>query len=71
MCVSLLVPFPEAGLLLQSLFDGDFEAVVLSPQVLDLQGGGDCSNGEAIDAYLERLVLAYLNDRTEENNVDW
>lgn len=66
----LLVCFPEAGPLLQSLFDGDFEAVLLSPQVLDLLGGGDGSDGESIDAYLERRVLAYLNDSTQEDKAD-
>uniref|UniRef100_A0A673W3B5 Tetratricopeptide repeat protein 27 n=1 Tax=Salmo trutta TaxID=8032 RepID=A0A673W3B5_SALTR len=60
----------EAGPLLQSLFDGDFEAVLLSPQVLDLLGGGDGSDGESIDAYLERRVLAYLNDSTQEDKAD-
>uniref|UniRef100_A0A8C7FWF1 Tetratricopeptide repeat domain 27 n=1 Tax=Oncorhynchus kisutch TaxID=8019 RepID=A0A8C7FWF1_ONCKI len=60
----------EAGPLLQSLFDGDFEAVLLSPQVLDLLGGGDSSDGESIDAYLERRVLAYLNDSTQEDKAD-
>uniref|UniRef100_A0A4W5NG68 Tetratricopeptide repeat domain 27 n=1 Tax=Hucho hucho TaxID=62062 RepID=A0A4W5NG68_9TELE len=70
LCVSLLFPFPEKGPVLQSLFDQDFEAVLRSPQVLDLLGGGDCSDGEAIDAILERLVLAYLNDGTEEDKAD-
>uniref|UniRef100_A0A8C8EMZ3 Tetratricopeptide repeat protein 27 n=1 Tax=Oncorhynchus tshawytscha TaxID=74940 RepID=A0A8C8EMZ3_ONCTS len=60
----------EAGPLLQSLFDGDFEAVLLSPQVLDLLGGGDGSYGESIDDYLERRVLAYLNDSTQEDKAD-
>ncbi|XP_038816431.1 tetratricopeptide repeat protein 27 [Salvelinus namaycush] len=60
----------EAGPLLQSLFDGDFEAVLLSPQVLDLLGGGDGSDRESIDAYLERRVLAYLNDSTQEDKAD-
>uniref|UniRef100_A0A8C8CPE2 Tetratricopeptide repeat protein 27 n=1 Tax=Oncorhynchus tshawytscha TaxID=74940 RepID=A0A8C8CPE2_ONCTS len=60
----------HAGPLLQSLFDGDFEAVLLSPQVLDLLGGGDGSYGESIDDYLERRVLAYLNDSTQEDKAD-
>ncbi|KAK6328745.1 hypothetical protein J4Q44_G00007230 [Coregonus suidteri] len=60
----------EAGPVLQSLFDGDFEAVLLNPQVLDLLGGGDCSDGEAIDTYLERRILAYLNDSTEKDKAD-
>lgn len=40
---------------------GDFEAVLLSPQVLDLLAGdGSCSDGEDIEAYLEKRVLLYL-----------
>ncbi|KAL0964405.1 hypothetical protein UPYG_G00323400 [Umbra pygmaea] len=60
----------EAGPLLQSLLDGDFEAVLLSPQVLDLLGGGEICEGEAIEAYLERRFLAFLNDSTDENKTD-
>uniref|UniRef100_A0AAZ3RUD7 Uncharacterized protein n=1 Tax=Oncorhynchus tshawytscha TaxID=74940 RepID=A0AAZ3RUD7_ONCTS len=53
-----------------SPFERDFEAVLLSPQVLDLLGGGDCSDGDAIDAYLKRRVLTYLDDRTEDDKAD-
>ncbi|XP_054456556.1 tetratricopeptide repeat protein 27 [Anoplopoma fimbria] len=53
----------EAGPLLESLMEGDFEAVLLSPQVLDLLTGDDsCSEGEDIEAYLEKRVLLYLDD---------
>lgn len=61
---------PDAGSLLESLMEGDFEAVLLSPQVLDLlTGDGSCCEGEDIEAYLERQVLHYLtgginNDQT-------
>ncbi|XP_029376814.1 tetratricopeptide repeat protein 27 isoform X2 [Echeneis naucrates] len=41
--------------------DGDFEGVLLSPLVLDLlTGDGSCSEGENIEAYMERRVLLYL-----------
>ncbi|XP_060943099.1 tetratricopeptide repeat protein 27 [Limanda limanda] len=51
----------DAGSLLESLMEGDLEAVLLSPQVLDLLGGdGNCNEGEDIEAYLERRVLLYL-----------
>lgn len=40
---------------------GDFEAILRSPQVVDLlTGDGSCSEGEDIEAYLERRVLLYL-----------
>ncbi|XP_018550209.1 tetratricopeptide repeat protein 27 isoform X2 [Lates calcarifer] len=55
--------------------EGDFEAVLLSPQVLDLlTGDGSCCEGEDIEAYLERQVLHYLtgginNDQTNRELV--
>uniref|UniRef100_A0A668AQW6 Tetratricopeptide repeat protein 27 n=1 Tax=Myripristis murdjan TaxID=586833 RepID=A0A668AQW6_9TELE len=62
--------FPEVGSLLQSLLEGDFEAVLLSPQVLDLLAGDcACSDGEDIEAYLERQVLLYLSDDTKNDKV--
>ncbi|XP_031434471.1 tetratricopeptide repeat protein 27 [Clupea harengus] len=61
----------EGGPLLQSLLDGDFEAVLLSPQVLDLLGGeAEAVVGETIEAYLERKVLAYLSDSTEDDRTN-
>ncbi|XP_067091989.1 tetratricopeptide repeat protein 27 [Osmerus mordax] len=59
----------EAGSLLKCLLDGDYEAVLLSPQVLDLLGG-DGGAGEGIEAHLEKQVLAYLADRTEDDKAD-
>uniref|UniRef100_A0A4W6G529 Tetratricopeptide repeat protein 27 n=1 Tax=Lates calcarifer TaxID=8187 RepID=A0A4W6G529_LATCA len=65
----------DAGSLLESLMEGDFEAVLLSPQVLDLlTGDGSCCEGEDIEAYLERQVLHYLtgginNDQTNRELV--
>lgn len=51
----------EAGSLLESLMEGNFEAVLLSPHVLDLlNGDGSCGEEEDIEAYLERRVLLYL-----------
>ncbi|KAM7385051.1 hypothetical protein PAMP_001149 [Pampus punctatissimus] len=61
----------EAGSLLESLVDGDFEAVLLSPQVLDLlTGDGSCIEGEDIEAYLERRVLLYLAGGTNDDQSD-
>ncbi|KAM6956612.1 tetratricopeptide repeat protein 27 [Aplochiton taeniatus] len=64
----------ETGPLLRSLLEGDFEAVLLSPQVLDLlagEGGDDsCVAGETIEAYLERRVLAYLIDGSKDDKAD-
>ncbi|XP_068184321.1 tetratricopeptide repeat protein 27 isoform X2 [Antennarius striatus] len=58
-----------ASSLLESLVDGDFQAVLRSPQVAHLLAGdGSCSRGEeeAVDAYLERRVLLYLRSGAEE-----
>ncbi|KAF0027625.1 tetratricopeptide repeat protein 27 isoform X1 [Scophthalmus maximus] len=61
----------ETGSLLESLMEGDFEAVLLSPQVLDLLGGdGSCSEGEDIEAYLERRVLLYLTGGSDGDRTD-
>uniref|UniRef100_A0A8C3AND0 Tetratricopeptide repeat protein 27 n=1 Tax=Cyclopterus lumpus TaxID=8103 RepID=A0A8C3AND0_CYCLU len=54
----------KAGPLLDFLMEGDFEAVLRSPQVLDLlTGDGSCSDGEDLEAYLERQVLSLLSTR--------
>ncbi|XP_028459462.1 tetratricopeptide repeat protein 27 isoform X2 [Perca flavescens] len=61
----------EAGSLLESLMEGDFEAVLLSPQVLDLLAGdGSCSDGEDIEAYLEKRVLLYLTCGTNDDQTN-
>uniref|UniRef100_A0A8D3DFZ7 Tetratricopeptide repeat protein 27 n=1 Tax=Scophthalmus maximus TaxID=52904 RepID=A0A8D3DFZ7_SCOMX len=53
------------------MMEGDFEAVLLSPQVLDLLGGdGSCSEGEDIEAYLERRVLLYLTGGSDGDRTD-
>ncbi|XP_054653211.1 tetratricopeptide repeat protein 27 [Dunckerocampus dactyliophorus] len=51
----------EVGSLLESLMNGDLEAVLKSSTVsLLLTGDGRCSEGEDIEAYLERQILSYL-----------
>nr|XP_046256932.1 tetratricopeptide repeat protein 27 [Scatophagus argus] len=70
-----ILGFAEVRLLLESLLEGDFEAVLLSHQVLDLlTGDGSCSEGEDIEAYLERQIFLYLtcgtnNDQTNRELV--
>lgn len=61
-CVSV-----DAGSLLQSLLEGDFEAVLLSPQVKDLLTGDGSYYDEDIQAYLERRVLLYLSDASNDD----
>ncbi|XP_023819122.1 tetratricopeptide repeat protein 27 [Oryzias latipes] len=57
----------DAGSLLQSLLEGDFEAVLLSPQVKDLLTGDGSYYDEDIQAYLERRVLLYLSDASNDD----
>lgn len=55
----LLCVSPEVGSLLESLMEGDFQAVLRNQHILDLltgDGGGD----EDIEAYLEGRVSRYL-----------
>uniref|UniRef100_A0A3B1KD82 Tetratricopeptide repeat protein 27 n=1 Tax=Astyanax mexicanus TaxID=7994 RepID=A0A3B1KD82_ASTMX len=59
----------DGGVLLQYVLEGDFEAVLLSPQVLDLLAG-DPEEGESIEAYLERRVLVFLSNATEDQKND-
>ncbi|XP_008320682.1 tetratricopeptide repeat protein 27 [Cynoglossus semilaevis] len=61
----------DAASLLESLIDGDFEAVLLSPQSLDLlKSDGSCCDGEKIDAYLEKQLLSYLTNGTEDDRAN-
>lgn len=61
----------EAGPLLESLMEGDFEAVLLSTEVTDLLNGhGDYHEGEDIESYLERRILLYLTDGTNDNQTN-
>ncbi|XP_033957004.1 tetratricopeptide repeat protein 27-like [Pseudochaenichthys georgianus] len=51
--------------------EGDLEEVLLSPQVLDLlRGDGSCSEGEDIEAYLEKQVLQYLTCGTNNEHTN-
>ncbi|XP_066527125.1 tetratricopeptide repeat protein 27 isoform X2 [Hoplias malabaricus] len=59
----------DGGLLLQYVLEGDFEAVLLSPQVLDLLAG-DPKEDESIEAYLERKILIYISNATEDQKSD-
>ncbi|XP_072247671.1 tetratricopeptide repeat protein 27 [Leuresthes tenuis] len=66
-----IISVAEAGCLLQSLLDGDFEAVLLSPQVTYLlTGDGSYNEDEDIEAYLERRLLLYLTDGTHDNQTN-
>ncbi|XP_010742093.1 tetratricopeptide repeat protein 27 [Larimichthys crocea] len=59
----------ETCSLLESLMEGDFEVVLLSPQVLDLlTGDGSCTEEEDIEAYLERRILLYLTCGTSDDD---
>ncbi|KAM4730229.1 tetratricopeptide repeat protein 27 isoform 1-T1 [Anableps anableps] len=64
-----IITDPETGSLLQSLVEGDFEAVLLSPQVIDVLTGDDsCREGEDIEAYLERRLLLYLTADDDDDD---
>uniref|UniRef100_A0A1A8I9L4 Tetratricopeptide repeat protein 27 n=1 Tax=Nothobranchius kuhntae TaxID=321403 RepID=A0A1A8I9L4_NOTKU len=61
----------EAGSLLQSLLEGDFQTVLLSPPVLDLLAGdGSCSEEEDVETYLERHLLLYLTHGSTSSQTD-
>ncbi|XP_058508188.1 tetratricopeptide repeat protein 27 [Solea solea] len=61
----------DAGSLLDSLMTGDFEAVLLSPQVSAvLNGDGSCCDGENIDAYLQRRLSLYLTGGPEDDQTN-
>ncbi|XP_056333284.1 tetratricopeptide repeat protein 27 [Danio aesculapii] len=55
----------DAGSLLQLVYEGDFEAVLFSSAVQGLLGACP-EEGDSIEAYLERQMLSYLSDATEE-----
>lgn len=66
---ALTCAFSETCSLLESLMEGDFEVVLLSPQVLDLlTGDGSCTEEEDIEAYLERRILLYLTCGTSDDD---
>ncbi|KAK2832663.1 hypothetical protein Q5P01_016552 [Channa striata] len=55
----------EVGPLLESLMEGDFKAVLLSPPVSELLTGEDIfREGEDLEAYLERRILQYIDGGT-------
>ncbi|XP_028279558.1 tetratricopeptide repeat protein 27 [Parambassis ranga] len=61
----------EAGSLLESLMEGDFEAVLLNPLVIDLLSGNDSySEGEDIEGYLERRIQTYLSEGTNDSQAN-
>uniref|UniRef100_A0A673KL70 Tetratricopeptide repeat protein 27 n=1 Tax=Sinocyclocheilus rhinocerous TaxID=307959 RepID=A0A673KL70_9TELE len=57
--------FSTAGPLLQLVCEGDFEAVLFSSAVQGLLGGAP-EEDDSIEAYLERQVLSYLSNATED-----
>uniref|UniRef100_A0A671KMI1 Tetratricopeptide repeat protein 27 n=1 Tax=Sinocyclocheilus anshuiensis TaxID=1608454 RepID=A0A671KMI1_9TELE len=59
----------DGGSLLQLVCEGDFEAVLFSSAVQGLLGGAS-EEGDSIEAYLERQVLSYLSDATEDQRSD-
>jgi len=69
--LQLLSPYvcSDGGSLLQLVCEGDFEAVLFSSAVQGLLGGAP-EEGESIEAYLERQVLSYLSDATEDQRSD-
>ncbi|XP_066552747.1 tetratricopeptide repeat protein 27 [Amia ocellicauda] len=60
---------PESGPLLQSLLEGEFQAVLCSPVVLAVLSAGGVAD-ENIDVFLENMVLAYLSNSTEEDKAE-
>uniref|UniRef100_A0A8C2EWB3 Tetratricopeptide repeat protein 27 n=1 Tax=Cyprinus carpio TaxID=7962 RepID=A0A8C2EWB3_CYPCA len=55
----------NGGSLLQLVCEGDFEAVLFSSVVQGLLGRAP-EEGDSIEAYLERQVLSYLSNATED-----
>uniref|UniRef100_A0A672FP63 Tetratricopeptide repeat protein 27 n=1 Tax=Salarias fasciatus TaxID=181472 RepID=A0A672FP63_SALFA len=62
---------PDAGALLEDLMGGNLEAVLRSPQVVDLLAGdAGRSEGEDLEAFLERRVLWYLDGGSDEDRTN-
>ncbi len=55
----------DGGPLLQLVCEGDFEAVLFSSAVQGLLGGAP-EEDDSIEVYLERQVLSYLSNATED-----
>uniref|UniRef100_A0A672FKP0 Tetratricopeptide repeat protein 27 n=1 Tax=Salarias fasciatus TaxID=181472 RepID=A0A672FKP0_SALFA len=61
----------DAGALLEDLMGGNLEAVLRSPQVVDLLAGdAGRSEGEDLEAFLERRVLWYLDGGSDEDRTN-
>jgi len=59
----------DGGSLLQLVCEGDFEAVLFSSAVQGLLGSAP-EEADCIEAYLERQVLSYLSNATEDQRSD-
>ncbi|KAB5561889.1 hypothetical protein PHYPO_G00011710 [Pangasianodon hypophthalmus] len=59
----------DGGPLLQRVFEGDFEAVLLSVPVLEMLSG-DPEQDESIESYLQRRIITYLSTSEEETKRD-
>ncbi|KAG1972670.1 tetratricopeptide repeat protein [Pimephales promelas] len=59
----------DGGSLLQLVCEGDFEAVLFSSVVQGLLGSAP-EEADCIEAYLERQVLSYLSNATEDQRSD-
>lgn len=68
-CVCVYLCVTDGGSLLQRVFEGDFEAVLLSVPVLEMFSG-DPDLDESIEAYLQKHILTYLRTTEEETKRD-
>ncbi|KAF7704853.1 hypothetical protein HF521_021925 [Silurus meridionalis] len=59
----------DGGPLLKSVFEGDFEAVLLSGPVLEMLSG-EPEQDENIELYLQRCIITYLSSNDEETRKD-
>ncbi|KAK3538275.1 hypothetical protein QTP70_034262, partial [Hemibagrus guttatus] len=59
----------DGGPLLQRVFEGDFEAVLLSVPVLEMLSG-EPEQDENIESYLQRCIITYLSTNEEETKRD-
>ncbi|GAA6066529.1 tetratricopeptide repeat protein 27, partial [Tachysurus ichikawai] len=70
-CCALILPEAKVygGLLLQRVFEGDFEGVLLSVPVLEMLSG-EPEQDENIESYLQRCFITYLSTNEEETRKD-
>ncbi|KAK2843883.1 hypothetical protein Q7C36_012098 [Tachysurus vachellii] len=59
----------DGGPLLQRVFEGDFEGVLLSVPVLEMLSG-EPEQDENIESYLQRRIITYLSTNEEETRKD-